>query len=164
MDIFKRLTHDHHDHRALADALANAKAPAQRRALFDQLRTDVVAHANAEEQTFYAALLAMPDVQETARHSIIEHEELEELFEAADAAGPDSDAWPEAIEALVDRLKHHMHEEEDDVFPIAREALSDTEAISMVQAFEERKDGELPPPEPAAFFDGSGPRRANPDA
>ncbi|MGK0362960.1 MAG: hemerythrin superfamily protein [Bradymonadia bacterium] len=151
MDIYTRLIRDHDEHRVLAEELIEATAPQARLRLFERLRTDVEAHANAEEQTFYAALLADADVQETARHGIVEHEELEELFESAASVGPQSDDWPAAIETLVDRLKHHMHDEEDDVFPEARQVLTDEAAIAMVQVFEDRKDGELPEPNASAF-------------
>lgn len=162
MDIFARLTADHDAHRELAESLLDAQNPEKRRTLFERLRRDVEAHANAEEQTFYAALLAQPDVQQTARHSIIEHEELEELFEAAERAGPQGDEWPDAIAALVDRLKHHMHEEEDDVFPEAREVLSPQDAISMVQAFEARKDDDIDNTGETAFVDETSARYTAP--
>lgn len=155
MNIYTRLTADHDAHRELADALLEASTPKERQTLFERLRRDVEAHANAEEQTFYSALLAQADAQELARHSIVEHEEIEDLFEAVERAGPEGEGWSDAVEKLVDRLKHHMHEEEDDVFPKAQRILKAHKAVAMVQAFEARKDDNLDGAETAYVEDTS---------
>ena len=42
----------------------------ERRLLWDKFKPDAAAHANAEEETLYAALIENPDTQEQSRHSI----------------------------------------------------------------------------------------------
>ncbi len=143
MDIHTRLKQDHDRHRQLATQIAETSgASDERRHLWQEFRADVEAHANAEEQTFYAEILESPDAQEKARHSIAEHEEASGLVEKVEQCEMSSPAWLQHFKTLREELEHHMEEEEDEVFPLARGVLDDRSAKSLATRFDERKGQE----------------------
>ena len=73
-DIFTRLKQDHDRHREMLERVADTSGDTkERRESFEQLRVDVSAHANAEEQSLYAEMLPRPDLQDKGRHSVAEH-------------------------------------------------------------------------------------------
>ena len=132
-DIFTRLKQDHDRHREMLDRVAATSGDSkERREAFKQLRIDVSAHANAEEQSLYAEMLSRPDLQDKGRHSVAEHKEAEDYFEDLVDMEFDSSGW-------LKRLEHHMDEEEDEIFAAARKDLSAERAKELAKIFDDRK-------------------------
>ncbi len=139
--IFDSLKADHDRHRTMLSIIAEA-SESDRPGLFEQFRIDVSAHAAAEEQTLYATMMANPDLQDDARHSVSEHKEIDEMIvEVAKADG--SDDWQHAFDALRTEYDHHITEEEEEMFPAAAQALSDEDAARLATVFSERKPEEI---------------------
>lgn len=140
MDIYERLEKDHSKLRDVGERIAATEGGSnERRTLWEEFKTELRSHANAEEQTFYAALLKAPETQEKVRHSVHEHEEVDEIVEELDGMDMSDGGWLTRFKTLRDDVEHHADEEESDVFPTAREVLDDDTAASMVSAFDERK-------------------------
>lgn len=143
MDIYERLTEDHNKQRGLLGGVAETTGDTkERRRLFGQLKKELEAHANAEEQVFYAVLLAEPDGQEKARHSIVEHDEMNDLIAELEEMDMASGAWLNKFKELRHQAEHHVDEEEKEVFDRARKLLSDKEATDLVAKFDKRKQEE----------------------
>lgn len=142
-NIFEAIKADHDDHRRVLDTLDNTQGDsAERRELFATLKQEVEAHAAAEEQTFYASLIAEPDGQDKARHSISEHKEASDLIEELEEMEFSSTGWLTKFRSLKDALEHHMDEEEDEVFARARKLISESEAQKLAGDFKARKQDE----------------------
>jgi len=135
--IFEALRADHDRQRALAaDLLETTGDSDDRRRLFAALRAEMEAHAAQEERHFYVPLFELDLTQDHARHGVAEHKELDDLVEQLeqyDMAGP---KWIGTAEHLVDRLLHHVAEEEREFFPVAGKALSDEEKIALAGAYQ----------------------------
>lgn len=139
-DIFTRLKQDHDRHREMLERVADTSGDSQqRREAFEQLRIDVSAHANAEEQSLYAEMLARPDLQDKGRHSVSEHKEADEYFEDLVDMDFDNSGWLTRFKTLKERLEHHMDEEENEIFAAAKQDLSDERAQELAKIFDERK-------------------------
>ncbi len=144
MDIYDRLTKDHDTHREMAARLAETTGDSdERRKLWDEFKPEAKAHANAEEQTFYATLIEHPEAQEKARHSISEHKESSDLIEKLSTDDMSSSGWLQNFKKLKEELEHHMEEEENEVFVKARKVIPEETAIQLASDFEERKAAEL---------------------
>ncbi len=144
MDIYQRLEQDHDRQRDLAARLVETSGDSEeRRQLWSEFKAEAEAHANAEEQTFYAALIEDPDTQEKARHSVSEHKTASDHIEKLSELDMSSGAWLQTFQTLKEELEHHVEEEENEVFPKARTVISDDEAARMADDFETRKSEEL---------------------
>ncbi len=144
MDIYERIVLDHDTQRELAAALeATSGDSEERRELWDRFKPEAEAHAAAEEQTFYAELIADPETQEQARHSVSEHKEAADLLEELGELDMSSSQWLAKFKTLKDDLEHHMSEEENEVFAQARRVISQQQATKLVDEFEARKSAEL---------------------
>ncbi len=142
--IYDELKQDHEKHRKLlADLDRTSGAGDGREALFRQLKQEVEAHAAAEEQTFYAALIGEPDGQPKARHSVHEHKTAADLLEELEELDFASGGWLSKFRKLKDELEHHMDEEEKEVFSRARKVIAESRAEKMSGAFRSRKKAEL---------------------
>ncbi len=139
-DIFTRLKQDHDRHRKMLDRVADTSGDSkERREAFEQLRIDVSAHANAEEQSLYAEMLSRPDLQDKGRHSVAEHKEVDEYFEDLADKDFDNTGWLTRFKTLKHRLEHHMDEEENEIFAAAKKDLSEQRAKELTKIFNDRK-------------------------
>lgn len=144
MDIYQRIEQDHEEHRALAAKILHTEGNSEeRQTLWAQFAPEVLAHAAAEEQTFYAVLIEKPDGQPDARHGVHEHFAIDKLIDELNNTDMSSPNWLKTFKELEHKLEHHMHEEEDDIFPSARELIAATKAEALVADFEKRKADEL---------------------
>lgn len=143
MDIYDRLKQDHDRQRDLAAKIAETTGDSDdRHRLWDEFKAEVEAHANAEEQTFYATLIEDPDTQEKARHSVSEHKDAADLLEELSTLEMSSGGWLQKFKKLKDELEHHVDEEENEVFSKARQVISEDEATRLAEQFDERKADE----------------------
>jgi len=88
-------------------------------------------------------MMADPELQVDARHSVSEHKEIDDMVVAIAKAEPGSDDWDEAFEELRTEYDHHISEEEEEMFPAAAEALSDEAVTRLAAVFAERKPNEI---------------------
>jgi len=138
--IYEEIKKDHDLHRDLLDRLDKTSGDSpERRELFEKLRVEMTAHANAEEQTFYASLIEDPETQEQARHSIAEHKETDDLLEELDEMAFDNPGWLAKFRKLKEELEHHMEEEEEEVFPEARDVIESDNAEQLAGLFRDRE-------------------------
>ena len=140
--IFAALKADHDRHRALLEKIAAADAD-KRAEPFEAFRVEVTAHAAAEEESLYAAMLAKPDLRDDARHSVSEHKEIDDYLGVLAKLDAASDEWATQFAALRHRYEHHIGEEEDEMFPAAAEGLTAQEEARIAEVFERRKPKEL---------------------
>ena len=144
MNIYERIKDDHDKHRALLEKIADTSGDTEeRRQYFKTLKTDVKSHANAEEQSLYAALIEKQKGQDKARHSIVEHEEANDLFDELDDMDMSNPHWLQKFKELKHELEHHMEEEEEEVFVLAKQLIDDTAAEELTDKFNSRKGKEM---------------------
>lgn len=134
MTIFEELRADHDKQRTLVDLLTKTEGDSDgRRELFDRLRTSMTDHAAAEERFFYAPLMEADLTQDQARHSVAEHQELDDYLDELEALDRSSPQWLKTAKDMSERLLHHLAEEEKEVFPVAGKAL-DAEQKNLLAA------------------------------
>jgi len=139
-DIYKAIEDDHGKQRGLLAGIAETEGDSdERRRLFDLLKVELHAHADAEEQTLYAELLANPKSQEQTRHSVAEHKDMNDLIAELGKTDMSSPGWIATFKKLRHDVEHHLDEEEKDVFELARKVLSEDEAEEIGRRFHDRK-------------------------
>lgn len=141
MNIFEELRSDHDIQRELVDQLVATTGDSDDRgALFDRLKAALEAHAAAEERHFYTVLMQSDLTQEKARHSVHEHEQLDDLVEKLEEYDRTAPAWLQTAEELAHKLTHHLDEEEQEVFQLAGKALSDDEKTALATDYRSMMD------------------------
>ncbi|WP_423606666.1 hemerythrin domain-containing protein [Sphingomonas sp. MS122] len=142
--IFADLKRDHDRHRDLLERIAGSDPDSALRSdLFDELRVELQAHAAAEEESLYAAMLADPELRDAARHSVSEHKEIDDYLGELVELDMSGDAWMKTFKALRHRYLHHIDEEEQEMFPAAARDLDDATKAKLAAVFEKRKPREL---------------------
>lgn len=138
--IFDRLKQDHDKHRDLLDRIVETSGESEeRKALFEQLTKELKGHAAAEEQALYSTMLRKPPTTDDTRHSVAEHQELDEMLNDLAATDMSSNAWLMKFKEFAHRYRHHIVEEEKDHFPDFAEYLTDEDKKFMSKVFDRRK-------------------------
>jgi hemerythrin superfamily protein len=131
-ELFRILTRQHREVDAMLSQLATSDDAELRRKLVRVLEQQLVAHAKAEEETFYRALAREGEKGE-AKHAVREHRDIETALSELVALDPDDRGWEAALRRLTETVQHHVEEEEGDVFEAATRAL-DPDALDEIAA------------------------------
>ncbi len=127
MDIYAYIRKDH---RKVADLMANLltiNLPYVRQQIFNDIKTELTLHAEAEEATFYTAIVELSQSDNlTIRidHSEREHNEIRDLLQVLTDTPVSSEFWMEKLGELKHAVEHHVREEEDEIFPRAQAIIS----------------------------------------
>jgi hemerythrin superfamily protein len=141
MNIYNALSADHRLFESQLDRLlAASKADdPQWKTVLDELRRSVIAHAHAEEAVFYNALRDSDASKKLVLHSYAEHATAETEIRALGGAKLIDANWTSMVAKLSKDLRHHIQQEESEVYAAARQAFSDEEADRIGAAFERMK-------------------------
>lgn len=139
-DIFGRLVQDHDYHRALIAMIEETSDDSEdRRRLFDEMVSEMHAHAAAEEQALWSAVLRNPKTTEDGRHAVAEHKQIDDLIEELQDADMSSPSWLNRFAKLKEKYLHHIREEEQEQFVAAEKHLSESDLTHLKSVFNRRK-------------------------
>lgn len=134
-DIFELLRRDHRNVRALLDDIEGAEDDHQREGLFAQLVNEVEAHSQAEDDVFYTSVEIAGDLADQIDDARQEHDQVESMLEELDGLPVSGDDWLEKVREIRLLLEHHIAEEEQHVFALARGAIDGDEALRLGHEF-----------------------------
>ncbi len=82
-------------------------------------------HAEIEEQIFYPAIRAaqVPDADDEVLESLEEHLVAKRLLSDLDGMDPEAERFDAKVTVLMEVIRHHVEEEEGELFPAVREVL-----------------------------------------
>lgn len=132
MNIFEALRESHERQRTYARALIKTSGDTPERVeAYQQLKSELQAHATAEERHFYIPLMEFDNGVDLSRHAIAEHHEMDEMMEDLDETEMSSPAWLATAKKLSDKVHHHLEEEEQKFFQMAGKLLDDKQKETL---------------------------------
>lgn len=141
MDIFDRIEKDHNTIRTLLDQIKDAPEGDRdaRKSLYQNLQRELWAHGKVEETVFYAALSGHRSAKSETVEGLNEHQLINSLLDQLNAMPVDGIAWTAKVQVLGEMVKHHLDEEEEELFEEARDVLSDDRARELASIYDDRK-------------------------
>ncbi|MEU4477177.1 hemerythrin domain-containing protein [Micromonospora sp. NPDC023966] len=151
-DVVDVLMTDHHEVEAIFVELESRQGtPEHRRQLADVVIAELVRHAVAEEAYVYpAARKSLPDGDQLAEHEIAEHADAERTMKALESLDPSDPRFDELLGKLTATIRHHVQDEENDLFPRLRAACAREELVELAGKVEAAKKSAPTRPHPAA--------------
>ena len=147
-DIRSLLAADHEHISALTEQISSDESKQKRVRAFDELKPFLTAHARAEEQAVYIALVELrgsPDSRADANEGFVEHSLVDVLMERLSKTElAATDAWKAHAHVLKEMLDHHIKEEERGIFEELGEHFTDEQRDAMGSDFVARKRTLLP--------------------
>lgn len=128
------------DHRALENWLTELGATPsteaeQRSAVFARLQALLQAHARAEEEVVYRRLQQASSEQEKTLEAYEEHHIADVLLQELASALPGGPAWAAKLKVFEEVLRHHIKEEELNLFPLVQESFDEATQRIMGREF-----------------------------
>lgn len=165
-DAISLLTNDHRTVEQLfADYERGLQGPEAKRQVVDQITRELSIHAAIEEVYLYPEVKkALGEGGELVDESLHEHQEVKETLAALEDMDPTDAAYDQTVAALIADVRHHVQEEEDEMFPKLRSALSVEQLADIGQKLADGKAKVPTRPHPHAPASGPGAKVAGPAA
>ncbi len=140
------------DHDAVGDLLKQIKdldesAHGQRRELFRQIDKELTVHSKIEETIFYPALKqkAKSEDDDDATQEVLEayeeHANVKGMLKKLESTDAADETYNAKLQVLSELVKHHVHEEEHEMFKEARDLMDESEleqlGVKLAQAKEQ---------------------------
>jgi hemerythrin superfamily protein len=87
-------------------------------------------HTTLEEEIFYPAVREAIDDEDLMNEAAVEHETAKMLIDQLDNMGPDDPNYFATFTVLGEYVKHHIKEEQGEMFPAAKRAKVDLEGLA----------------------------------
>lgn len=133
--IFDVLKLDHRKVEVLFKEIEGASDPVVANGIFEQLKADLTAHSIAEEETVYRAFEGLQDMKAKLGDADAEHEEIRSFLDDLTEVIGDREQFLDMLGELKDLVKHHVNEEEGEVFDLIAQHSSESQRIQLSQAF-----------------------------
>jgi hypothetical protein len=130
------------DHREVKDLLKQAEDAdtAKKQELFQQIKGELQVHETIEEEIFYPALKEHPKTKELALEAYEEHHVVDQVMSQLAELSPDDETWDAKFSVMEESLKHHINEEEREMFEQAQKVFSDEELEQLGEQMLQRKE------------------------
>ena len=120
------------DHKLVSGLFAEyekTRSTAKKKELVSQICTELTVHARVEEEIFYPAVrLALKD-DELIPEATVEHATLKALIAQVEGVEPDGEMFDARIKVMSEYVKHHVKEEQNEMFPMAQSSKLDMVAL-----------------------------------
>ena len=127
------LKSDHEEVADLLDRYEKRKSKlqsAQKQELAQEICAKLTAHAQIEEEIFYPTVAEqIDDAEELVEEARVEHESLKHLIGQIEGGSPDSEEYDARVKVLGEYVKHHVKEEQNELFPMVRKSDIDLAAL-----------------------------------
>ncbi len=136
-DAIALLTDDHKRVKKLFkdfEKLSDSDDTAQKEEIVEQICLELTVHAEVEEELFYPAVRASIDDQDLVNEAEVEHASAKDLIAQLQTMESSDPMYDAKVTVLGEYIDHHVKEEEGEMFPKAKKAKMDLEALGEQMA------------------------------
>lgn len=136
------------DHRKVSDLFKQyeaARAMAKKRSLVDEICQELQVHTRIEEEIFYPAVKAALKDKELVPEAQVEHGSIKELIAQVEGKDPVGEDFDARIKVISEYVKHHVKEEQNEMFPRAKKTRLDLAELGARMAARKEELKAAPP-------------------
>jgi hemerythrin superfamily protein len=130
------------DHKLVSGLFAQygkTQSTSKKKQLVEQICTALSVHAQVEEEIFYPAVKEALHDHELVPEATVEHASLKALISQVEGVEPDGEMFDAKIKVLGEYVKHHVKEEQTEMFSKAKATDLDLRALgSRIAARKEK--------------------------
>jgi hemerythrin superfamily protein len=153
MDAITLLREDHRTVEKLFKEFEKAgpRAGKTKAKLVKQIIRELSIHAAIEETVFYPAVReAVEEIEDEVLEGLEEHHIVKWVLSELEGMTPDDERFDAKVTVLIENVRHHVQEEQDDMFPDVRKALGRKRLAELGEALEKAKKAVPTRPHPRA--------------
>lgn len=118
-----------------------AQSSAKKKALVAAICNELSVHAQIEEEIFYPEVQAALKDHLLVPEATVEHASLKKLIAQIEAIEPDGEMYDAKVKVLSEYVKHHVKEEQNEMFPKVK--ASSLDLLELGSRMAARKAGLL---------------------
>ena len=118
----------------LFDEYEKTRSASRKKTLVSKICTELGVHAQVEEEIFYPAVKAALKDHELVPEASVEHATLKDLIAQVEGVEPDGEMFDAKIKVMGEYVKHHVKEEQNEMFPKAKKTKLDMLALGAQMA------------------------------
>jgi hemerythrin superfamily protein len=112
----------------------------ERRRIVDDIIKELSVHAEIEETIFYPAVRqAVPQTEDEVLEALEEHHVAKWVLSELEGMPADAERFEAKVTVMMENIRHHVEEEESDLFPQVRKAMSRSALNDMGDAMARAK-------------------------
>ena len=119
-DAIALLRADHKVVSELFDEYEKSRSTSKKQQLVAKICTELTVHAQVEEEIFYPAVKVALKDKELIPEATVEHATVKDLIAQVEGVEPDGEMFDAKIKVLSEYIKHHVKEEQNEMFPKAK--------------------------------------------
>lgn len=158
MKATELLHRDHEQVDKLLDQLMSGNTGGRTRGdVANEIIRELSIHAAIEEAVFYPVCReALPDKEFDVLEDLEEHHVVKVLLSELDGMDPDDERFLPKANVLAENVRHHVEEEESELFPAIEGALAGEDLEDLGERLERAKGVAPTRPHPSAPDEGAG--------
>jgi hypothetical protein len=121
--VLSTLEGEHAQVASLMDDVIESNNPSKQRELFQQIRQDLLMHAQGEEQGLYTEARAHDSTRTFADRAVQDHMQMKHLIASLDALTVGSPEWMRKFEELKASVDRHVDFEENQFFAAVKDVF-----------------------------------------
>jgi hemerythrin-like domain-containing protein len=135
------LTEDHRKVERMLDELESTteRGIKTRHELFARLKDALAVHEAIEEEIFYPALRDHPKAKDIVLEAYEEHDVVNDIMGELESTPVDDETWGAKAKVMTENLRHHIEEEEGEMFPTARKVFDRAELEDLGERMAARR-------------------------
>lgn len=133
-DAIAMLRADHGAVSALFADYEKTNSSTKKKALVAEICTELTVHAQIEEEIFYPAVKAALRDKLMVPEGLVEHASVKDLIAQIEGIEPDGEMYDAKVKVLSEYVKHHVKEEQNEMFPKIKESSLDLLALGTQMA------------------------------
>jgi hemerythrin superfamily protein len=152
MDAISLILQDHREVDSLFSRYESLTGDGdQKRDIVREIVRELSVHAAIEEQFLYPTMRNnLPDGSELVEEALEEHKEAKETLDALEKMTPGESGYDDRVRSLIRDVRHHVQEEEGELLPKLRDAVSQERLDQLGEAMESGKRLAPTRPHPSA--------------
>jgi hemerythrin superfamily protein len=123
------LEDDHREVEGYFEQYEAAETHADKKALANQICLALKVHAQIEEEIFYPAARKATKDNDLLDEAIVEHAGAKVLIAEIEVMQPGQPLYDAKVKVLGEQIRHHVKEEEEELFPEVRETKLDLKKV-----------------------------------
>lgn len=140
-DAIQILTADHREVSKIFEQFEKIKDKddaEKKQSLVQRACDELTIHAQVEEEIFYPALRKALEDDDLIDEAVVEHISAKQLIAELETMEPGDDLYDAKFTVLGEYVKHHVKEEQNEIFPKAKKSKMDLKQLG--QEIAERKE------------------------
>jgi hemerythrin superfamily protein len=137
-DAIALLKADHEAVSQLFTEYEKTRSVPKKKLLVTEICAALNVHAQIEEEIFYPAVKAALKDKDLVPEATVEHAGVKQLIAQLEGVEPDGESYDAKVKVLSEYVRHHVREEQNEMFPKAK--ASSLDMIELGASMAERKD------------------------